>query len=516
MTTTPDSDRSGAATSLTNLSDPKCGSLCLYLSLKSLDLFPDEYAVLDRKMGQPGPNGYSLEQLDLMAQKYGAQTRAVSTTLANILERRGRFAVIALIKPGHFVCVYDIKDDLAYIADPPELRQVPLTTLKSIWSGEALLISREPLPSESSIAGSKSLRMIALRVVAAVLVGVTASLFVVAWRRRRRKFVGFMVAFVSLSMIGCGSTATDITEKNPRLVVSADSVDLGTVLAGASTHAEGSLTLSNPGNAPLRLNGIASSCGCTVAGKVADRIEPKSSVTVPIRVSVGSQAGPRSSQVKIFSNDPEQIEKRIEIRWRVEYAVSLTPEALDFGEVRPDTLTNRTVRYKINKKAGLHPPVFESKSVALRLKGPDQSDDQASDGSIVVTLDSRGVGEVGSTSFTVKYADEPLMMIPVHWKVVSEHSATPAAEFLSNLSPGENLERKYVIKSNNNKPFRLKSIAKDDLVLSTQFDGDRSSTLHVLAVTYKAPQSSGVHSGRLQLTGDDFPGMTIPVTVVVK
>jgi ABC-type bacteriocin/lantibiotic exporter with double-glycine peptidase domain len=131
--------------------DLRCGSYCLYVSLKALDFPIASFAELEEKLGQPSAAGYNLGQLDEVARGYGAQTLGVQTNLENLQRRPGRFACIALIDKHHFVNFAKIDEERVFVVDPPQEYTVPLDTLRSRWDGRALLISTDPLMAEEDL-----------------------------------------------------------------------------------------------------------------------------------------------------------------------------------------------------------------------------------------------------------------------------------------------------------------------------------------------------------------------------
>lgn len=131
--------------------DLKCGSQCLYVSLKALDFPVGSFAELEAKLGQPSAAGYSMGQLSEAAKLYGAEVLGVETTFENLRRRPGRFACIALISKSHFVNFADVEDQQTYVIDPPRDYKLPLDTLRTRWDGKALLISHEPLLSEEDL-----------------------------------------------------------------------------------------------------------------------------------------------------------------------------------------------------------------------------------------------------------------------------------------------------------------------------------------------------------------------------
>jgi ABC-type bacteriocin/lantibiotic exporter with double-glycine peptidase domain len=128
----------------------RCGSYALYVCLTGLGLTQDTFADLERKLGPPGAAGYSILQLEEVAKDYGANTLIVETSIDNLKSRREPFGCIVLLKRSHFVALYDIDGDRAYIIDPPREYSVPLDTFRALWEGKALLIAKGPLALHAS------------------------------------------------------------------------------------------------------------------------------------------------------------------------------------------------------------------------------------------------------------------------------------------------------------------------------------------------------------------------------
>jgi ABC-type bacteriocin/lantibiotic exporter with double-glycine peptidase domain len=131
--------------------DVRCGGYCLFVGLKALGFEIRDYSALESRLGPPGRLGYSIEDLSKAAESYRAQVAGVETSIARLQERTGRFACIALLDRGHFVLVYDVRDGLVFVADPPDKSTISVEAFQVIWNGKALLISDQPIVPESQI-----------------------------------------------------------------------------------------------------------------------------------------------------------------------------------------------------------------------------------------------------------------------------------------------------------------------------------------------------------------------------
>ena len=151
--------------------DVYCGSRCLYVSLKALDVEVESYEALEKRLGVPRETGYSLGQLAEVAREYGLNTLGVKTTVERLQRREERFACIALLNGRHFVNFGGAGPEGVTIVNPPKNAVVPLATLKTQWDGTALLLSPGPLAPEEDLGPPLWPRiLIALGVFAAVAV----------------------------------------------------------------------------------------------------------------------------------------------------------------------------------------------------------------------------------------------------------------------------------------------------------------------------------------------------------
>ena len=163
--------------------DLRCGSYCLYISLKALDLPVKTFEDLEQKLGQPSAAGYSFGELEEVARSYGVQTLGVETNFDNLRRRPGRFACIARIGGNHFVNIVAVDEKRAQIIDPPKQYQLPLETLRTLWKGKALLLSNEPLLSEEDLPRPFPLKSVVI--VIFILAGALSVVLVLRNRRLR-------------------------------------------------------------------------------------------------------------------------------------------------------------------------------------------------------------------------------------------------------------------------------------------------------------------------------------------
>lgn len=162
------------------MSDPHCGSRCLYVALRGLGFDVADLDEVKSRLGELPVDGYTLGQLEAAARAYGAETLAVETTPDALAMRKRPFACIAHLSHDHFVLITGIDAQSATLIDPPHSTDVPLDTLRVIWDRKALLISPKPLVREEDLPVANSRWPWA---VAAATLVVAFLLFAWGWRR---------------------------------------------------------------------------------------------------------------------------------------------------------------------------------------------------------------------------------------------------------------------------------------------------------------------------------------------
>ncbi len=89
----------------------------------------------------------------------------------------------------------------------------------------------------------------------------------------------------------------------PRIRVEPERFDFGDVLPGKTLRKE--FTIRNFGNAPLELENVSTTCGCTAALAGAKRVEPGGSTSLRVTFETRRFSGKVERKVLVRSNDPK-------------------------------------------------------------------------------------------------------------------------------------------------------------------------------------------------------------------
>lgn len=124
--------------------------------------------------------------------------------------------------------------------------------------------------------------------------------------------LGLAVIAVILTLAVTNSKIT-ASLKAPKIVFKEDVHDFGKVERGPELQYNFKFT--NKGNAPLIIERVQTSCGCTGA-TVGEKTEYKKGESGEIRVTFQTQgrSGQQEKSIVVFSNDPETPQKELKVR----------------------------------------------------------------------------------------------------------------------------------------------------------------------------------------------------------
>lgn len=100
------------------------------------------------------------------------------------------------------------------------------------------------------------------------------------------------------------ATARDPNAAKPELFLFEDFHDFGEVDAGATL--EHTFVLINAGHAPLRIEGVHKSCGCTVTRLDKNILDPNDFAELDVTFHPGTFSGRQNKTITIVSNDPNR------------------------------------------------------------------------------------------------------------------------------------------------------------------------------------------------------------------
>jgi len=119
----------------------------------------------------------------------------------------------------------------------------------------------------------------------------------------------------------------------PQISAIEKSFDFGTLYQGeAVTHV---YTFQNSGDAPLVIDKVRSSCGCTAAILSKKNLQPGEQGEVKATFNSSRFRGPITKKVYLYSNDPRQKTYELELKALVKEVLVRTPHRISGGPIQP-------------------------------------------------------------------------------------------------------------------------------------------------------------------------------------
>lgn len=117
--------------------------------------------------------------------------------------------------------------------------------------------------------------------------------------------------------------------------------DFGTILQGENVRHV--FTFANSGTAPLTIEKVTSSCGCTAALASAKVLAPGESGEIQTSFDSARFRGQVKKTVYLYTNDPVQPMAQLQIKATVKAELAVEPQIVNFGAVAPRKTVRSTV-----------------------------------------------------------------------------------------------------------------------------------------------------------------------------
>lgn len=305
----------------------------------------------------------------------------------------------------------------------------------------------------------------------------------------------------------------------PKLQVSTREWDFGEKWAGEP--AETTLTLKNVGDAPLRIEKLKTSCGCTAARMENTVLQPGQIEEVKISYNTCTRKEKVSQTIRVHSNDPDNPVTTIAVKGRVKALVKITPsQSLQLGSLGPEDTVTKSVEIQC-----LYPEPLELKLEDSQPKYLDVRLDEIERGkSYKLTATTKPPLRDGSLNAVVKLLTglERMAAIPVRisGSVQLPVAVTPKVLYAS--SPArQSLQRILRLVSRREHPVTITGITTSDPAIKTEIlraKADRSqsgvgSATTMIRVTLPPGDELPTDGATITIATDDaeFSEFVVPV-----
>lgn len=243
----------------------------------------------------------------------------------------------------------------------------------------------------------------------------------------------------------------------PRIEVETLAYDMGVI--ASTKKGRGQIKVYNRGDAPLIIQSVKSSCGCTKAKMAEKVIAPGGEAILEITVDPAKIPGFKSTKtVTILTNDPKQAATRISVTVRVQPEIEWEPEELDFGEVDQGGTVEKTILVRqlidgpfeiTDAKIAGRPGAFQVELEALpasEWRSPDHREYWLK---TTLTPEARSGIIRASVTLTTSVKRRRNFRIPIRAIIKGAYTLNPRIVNLHYINPGESFEKVLTVSSDN-------------------------------------------------------------------
>ena len=264
--------------------------------------------------------------------------------------------------------------------------------------------------------------------------------------------------------------------------------DFGSVPRGPTlTH---SFRLTNNTDQPLHIAGVRVSCGCVTPTVLKSDLAPGESSAIYVEMDTRRFPGVKTVTIYVQFDRPRWEEVRLWVRANSRDDVTVTPDSLAFGKVRPgdNPAASIQVAFLGNGNWRIEQAHCDSNYVQTAIEEVRRG---VADVTYQVTARLRPDTPVGKWYTDVWLATNnpvtPRVRVPLTVEIESALSVSPQVANLGQVKAGGQSERKVILRGV--KPFRITEVQGQDDQVTVRDSSPESKPVHVLTVKLKAEKA---------------------------
>ncbi len=145
-------------------------------------------------------------------------------------------------------------------------------------------------------------------------------------------------------------TSNNASIKKPKIFFEVPNFDFGKIYKGSKI--EHVFKFENKGNNTLEIKKVKPSCGCTAVILSNNTIPPGKTGEIKSTFNSGNYRGKIKKTISVLSNDPDTPNHKLTISGEIIQEISIKPQNINFGSIRADNQTDKTVKVSIKSQSG--------------------------------------------------------------------------------------------------------------------------------------------------------------------
>ena len=288
----------------------------------------------------------------------------------------------------------------------------------------------------------------------------------------------------------------------PKLVLDAkyfyfSKVERGTV----ATH---HFRITNAGDAPLAIQQVRPTCGCTATTLGKDKLAPGESTELEVNFHTGLYKGMTSKRILIVSNDKAKPNQTITVEADVTFTVAVSANSVAFSDLRPGERRKASVQVESGTGQAIEVDAVDlSEAPWLGVSTREEGNDVFVD--YELAADQLPAGKPSGTDLVTLSVHNPKpaqVKLVVNWDRHPFIQAVPARVALAGPA-GTARTATVVLKHEDKRPFRILSARASSPLLRVAALPAEAAARQSVQITLAAEAPAGTYDERVILVLDD-------------
>lgn len=322
-----------------------------------------------------------------------------------------------------------------------------------------------------------------------------------------------LVGFASASLLVGSASAQEWAEK----MFNKREHDFGTVARGAETVYRFEVT--NLYKQPMNILGVSSSCGCTSPSVENNTIKTHEKAYIVAKFNTHTHVGRKGATLTVRFGEPFPAEVQLRVHGNIRSDVVFSPGAVQFGNVDQGATNEQkiTVTYAGRSNWEILDVTNDNDHFEVELAETARYGGRVTYDLLVRMKDNLPAGYVKDQLTVVTndgLSDTQRIPLFVEGRVVPEISVTPESLVLGDVTPGQAITKKLIVRGK--QPFKILDVNCGDDCFTFKTD-EESKPLHFVELTFVPHERVGTVKVPIHITTDRGPnrGATLVVSANV-
>lgn len=261
--------------------------------------------------------------------------------------------------------------------------------------------------------------------------------------------------------------------------------DFGRVTQG--TVVKHDFVIKNTGTAPLRIENIVPSCGCTATSATTELIDPGAEGKIHVEFDTDGFSGKKLKSVKVHVNDFDEPTILLSVSGYIEEDIQVKPARLFFGDLRKGESKSEEMTVTVRDGANVNITEISSNSPNVTLNFLEKTPKKYR---FTATLgaDSK-IGELRSR-LLVKFTtdSERSINIPVYASVKGLIEISPSSLSFGVIEGEGLMKRSAKLVNYSPDPIRIKDVLSSDSAVKASYKTIKEGNAYVIDVSVNPKQ----------------------------